>query len=124
MSTACRSRSDPRWLAAGIAALVLAAALVPLGFVVDAPSICAFRNLTGIPCPGCGLTRSVVATAHLRVGDAFAFHPFGPPLLAGAVVWAGLVFAGGDPGQLDWRRSRILHLIVTVWLVWAVARAI
>jgi len=39
-------------------------------------SICLFRRTTGIPCPGCGLTR---AFAHLAKGqwrEAAADHPF------------------------------------------------
>ncbi len=41
------------------------------------PEVCTFRNLTGLPCPGCGLTRSLVAAAHGRVKASFAFHRLG-----------------------------------------------
>jgi len=40
--------------------------------------ICPFRRLWGIPCPGCGLTRSFVAFAHGCWSDAFRFHLLGP----------------------------------------------
>lgn len=30
------------------------------------------------PCPGCGLTSSFTALLHLRIGESFADHPFGP----------------------------------------------
>ena len=38
---------------------------------------CPFRNVTGMPCPLCGMTRSVTAAVHLRVGEAVAFNPAG-----------------------------------------------
>jgi Protein of unknown function (DUF2752) len=54
---------------------------------------CVFREHTGWPCPGCGLTRAADGLAHLRVGFAFESNPLGALvgcLLAGAAV-LGLV---------------------------------
>lgn len=48
---------------------VLAAVLVAV--VVGCP----IRKFTGIPCPGCGMTRAHVAMLHLDVGEAFYYHP-------------------------------------------------
>lgn len=42
------------------------------------PPMCAFRELTGWPCPGCGLTRSFVYMGHLQVLEAFRMHLLGP----------------------------------------------
>ena len=42
--------------------------------------LCVSRNLTGIPCPGCGLTRSFCALAHGHLGLSFSSHLFGPIL--------------------------------------------
>lgn len=46
------------------------------------PSTCSFRNLTGIPCPGCGLTRSMVAVAHGDLDAGFYYNRLGPLVLA------------------------------------------
>lgn len=60
-------------------------------------TICLFRRLTEVPCPGCGLTRAFV---HLARGEwlaALADHPLAPlvalELAAGWVLW-GLALAG------------------------------
>ena len=45
--------------------------------VAGLPSLCLFYNVTGLPCPGCGITRSLVCCAHGRFGQAFDFHPLG-----------------------------------------------
>lgn len=42
------------------------------------PSLCFFRNVTGLPCPGCGITRAVVSCAHGDLVHAIAYHPLGP----------------------------------------------
>lgn len=41
------------------------------------PETCMFKNLTGIPCPGCGLTRSMVAAAHGNMRQSFHYHRLG-----------------------------------------------
>jgi hypothetical protein len=38
---------------------------------------CALRQMTGWPCPACGLTRAAEHFAHGRLSDAFAMHPLG-----------------------------------------------
>ena len=80
------------WLAAGIAAALAFLALgwfgVPSGVAF---SICAFRHLTGIPCPGCGLTRAMAALARGELVLALHFHPFAPLLAAeAALLWAAV----------------------------------
>ncbi len=42
--------------------------------------VCPIKHFTGIPCPTCGMTRSFMAIAHGDLGQAFAFHLFGPIL--------------------------------------------
>jgi hypothetical protein len=82
------------WLAGGLlgtaAFLLLGRIGVPQtgGFV-----ICAFRRVTGIPCPGCGLTRAMAALARGELATAVRFHPFAPLLLAEALALWGAIGA-------------------------------
>lgn len=65
------------------AALVLSFFLPVDGLGVD---LCWFKGLFGLPCPGCGLTRSLTNVSHLDLGRALAYHPFGP------LIWTLVVF--------------------------------
>lgn len=74
---------DGARLSAGL--LLLAGALVPAlpsGLAVGCP----LRGATGLPCPLCGMTRSVVATVHGNVGEALATNPAGVLLVVLAVT--------------------------------------
>lgn len=59
--------------------------------IEDGPVICPFRALTGLPCPGCGLTRSWVYAAHGWWRESFASNPFGLVLAAALLVLAVVV---------------------------------
>ena len=49
---------------------------------------CPWRAWTGIPCPTCFLTRSVMASLHGDLGEALELHVFGPPSVVG-LAWIG-----------------------------------
>jgi hypothetical protein len=66
-------------------------------------SLCVFQRMTGLPCPGCGLTRSVACITHLKPGAAWAYHPFGFVAYALLLV----VFASNLLGAA--RRERLLR---------------
>lgn len=51
-----------------------------LGVQIDLPQSCMFRHLTGVDCPGCGLTRSFVHVARGDICEAFRFNAMGPIL--------------------------------------------
>jgi len=44
--------------------------------------ICWFKSYFELPCPGCGLTRSITCVSHLQFGKAWDYHPFGPLIYA------------------------------------------
>ena len=70
---------------------LLAARLLPLEGL---PFLrCAWREHTGWPCPGCGLTRVAVRVAHGDVNGAFDANPMGTVaalLFAACALLAGL----------------------------------
>ena len=84
---------------------------------------CSFRQLTGFPCPGCGLTRAADRFAHLHWLRALEANPVGTVaafLFAVAVVLTlvHLVFAVPMPElQLDERESRRVRWGVGVLLL-------
>jgi hypothetical protein len=65
--------------------LLIGAVLIPSPLpnaetVLGMPKLCIFRNLTGIACPGCGMTRSLISTGHGHLDQALDFHPLGPAI--------------------------------------------
>lgn len=60
-----------RWLA--LAALAVSFVFPVGGLGVD---LCAFHAATGLPCPGCGLTRGLSALSQGDFTAALALHPF------------------------------------------------
>jgi hypothetical protein len=41
------------------------------------PGLCLFKHITGIPCPSCGTTRSVLSLLHGDVTNSLIYNPFG-----------------------------------------------
>jgi hypothetical protein len=71
----------------GLAMLVVGAALPP-AWVLHGPQLCIFKLMSGLPCPGCGLTRSVVLLMHGDVAGSLYYHPLGLLFVAGAILLA------------------------------------
>lgn len=41
------------------------------------PSFCLIKNLSGLPCPSCGTTRSVILVAKCEIANAIQINPLG-----------------------------------------------
>ncbi len=54
---------------------------------------CPIKYLTGISCPGCGMTRAWIAFLHLDISKALQYHPlfFLPPLFVVTVIFRNKV---------------------------------
>src|ERR1700684_2309702 len=59
-------------------------------FVLGRPIewVCALRSRFGLPCPTCGLTRSVVMSLHGEFARAWRMAPVGPVAVIGLVAFA------------------------------------
>ncbi len=96
-------------------------------------SACFFRNITGIPCPGCGMGRGVVHTFQLDFISAVKSHPFA--VLVGLIIIVLPIWVCIDlfrrskslfvfSGQLDfyfaqnrWAFWSLMILLVLLWII-------
>lgn len=53
---------------------------------------CLFKQRYGIPCPNCGMTRSVLLTLHGQVAQGWAVNPAGTLMLFGVVLFGAAMF--------------------------------
>ena len=86
--------------------------------IESGPVICPFRIATGLPCPGCGLTRSWVYLAHGRWTESLLAHPFGVVAAALVVVLIATVVRARIRDQNPPELPRIVR---RPWFVWLVA---
>jgi hypothetical protein len=119
-----------RHLVARLGVSILAAvALIALPQTVLAvarwtDAACLFRGLIGVPCPGCGITTSLLALARGDALTSWAANPAGlavAALLVGQAVVAavGMRRAGPAAGDLRWltRLDRMaLAGLAAVWV--------
>jgi hypothetical protein len=90
-----------------------AGAVIPEHVVMDGPTVCPFRLVTGLPCPLCGATRAFVLFGH---GDG-RWTDYGAVWVLAAFVLIAVALVG-------WRPSRRLGAAgVGVAWAWALAHA-
>lgn len=78
--------------------LALAGGVLWLWSALDIP--CVMRSVTGLICPGCGMTRAWMAVIRLQPAAAFSYHPlfWSVPVLVAYWFFDGKLF--GKP-KLD-----------------------
>ncbi|ACY22655.1 hypothetical protein Gbro_3461 [Gordonia bronchialis DSM 43247] len=114
----------------GTTAIAIACIWSPAG-ASSGPEVCPFRLATGLPCPGCGLTRSWVSLMHGDVSAAFSFNAFGPLALAAttvAVVIAVWSLVTRSSAPIDRARvllrARPVIAVAAVWIAYGIFRAV
>jgi hypothetical protein len=109
-------------------------ALLPMSLLTTGVSFCPFKVVTGLPCPGCGMTRAAIALLHGDPGASFYYHPLGIPLVLTAVAigladgwyWWRSRQLGSRSAPPAWLIERVMlspapwvaiAALVVVWLV-------
>ncbi len=111
------------WLLGGGAALALRSwNLLPLQWS------CPVRQVSGVPCPTCFLTRSLLAAFRGDLTGSLGWHPLGLPLLLGAAVLT-LALLGGRlpyPRRLGAWAFAVPAALAVVWLIrlWGWSRGV
>ena len=90
---------------------------------------CWFAEVTGLPCPGCGLTRAMLALGRGEWGLAWRFHPLAPGfvVLGGWVILAAVMPAGwvakwADKVEVFERRTKLTAIFLMVLIVFGLLR--
>lgn len=87
------------------------------------PSTCVFFRFTGLPCPACGMTRSVMAITRLDFMLALQMNPLGIVFVGiFGLCWVISIYqiaAGRRTRLYDWavRKSNLLALLGVVILI-------
>ncbi len=105
------SRPRASGIFVGLSGILALSILLPLpgtdGRIAHLPTVCPFYHLTGLPCPGCGLTRAFVCLGHGQIAQSLHWHPLGFVFYGACVfVWAvrGWEWARGT--QAAWTLGR------------------
>lgn len=69
--------------------MVLLLWLIAASLMTD--SICVYKATSGLPCPGCGMTRALTALIHGDYGLAFYMHPLWPLVILGISIGVWLL---------------------------------
>ena len=68
---------------------------------------CLFHRLTGLECPGCGMTRATYAALHGRFGEALRFNPLGMIVVPALVGLVGMQIPAWLRGEAQAFRFRV-----------------
>ena len=117
---------QPRWQAWVVLA---AAGLISGGSFLGWPVwVCPFHALTGVPCPGCGLSRAVTLLLQGKGEESLQVHAFAPVFLAGLVLIGGVSLlperayrqAVGWIGRFERRTGCSTILLILLIMYWVI----
>jgi hypothetical protein len=90
------------------------------------PSVCLFKEVTGLPCPSCGTTRSLLLLISGRFHESLMMNPFGIVLALALLIvplWIMIDTFGNNDGFYRWY-TRMENLLTHNKLLAAFAAAI
>jgi len=110
-------------------ALVVGIAMPPRGVGF---STCTMYVSTGLPCPGCGITRSVSSLFHGHWVWSWRYHPLGWLVALWVIGTAGSVFWPRGWRSKSWQfvaahekvAWRVFWVLLALWLLYGIVRLI
>jgi hypothetical protein len=84
------------------------------------PEVCLFREVTHLPCPSCGTTRSMILLAEGDIAGAFMVNPLGIFLAAAMIlvpVWIVLDILSKKRSFLRFYFSAETVLVKKMWIL-------
>jgi len=89
---------------------------------------CYMLKYTGVPCPGCGLTRGAIATARFDFVEVLYYNALGPAaLFVMALFFAGLVLPvcwrdalAGAVARVERATAVSAVVLIALWVYWIV----
>lgn len=127
-----RLKKDQRIVKAGIAGVLFLILLIsyfydPVNYKI---TDCSFKHITGLSCPGCGLSRSFHSVANMNLPEAFGFHLLGPVffllLLSVSVIYSYEAISGNriktGINRRTWKSIAII--ILTIWFIFWIVRMV
>lgn len=95
-------------------------ALVVTGLLLALPEWwCPIARSTGVPCPGCGMTRALLALLHGDFAAAFAHHPLSLVVVpVGTWALARWHRSTPTPNQARSIEAPLAVFVTAAWLVW------
>ena len=114
---------DNRIIKASIAAVLFIILLIshfydPANYKI---TDCAFKDMSGLSCPGCGLSRSFHSVANIDVADAFGFHLLGPVffmLLLSIAILFSYEAISGVKIKINIKKGKLKILVVSILVFW------
>ena len=92
--------------------------LFEIDFITHLPtrSLCPFHAITGLACPGCGMTRALISLGQLKPGAAVGYNLFSIPLLILMLLY---VWPGKFPSFLQHHAVGIFMfvMVILIWLI-------
>ena len=84
---------------------------------------CPMVLITGLPCPGCGMTRAFFRFLHLDFSGAWEIHPFIYPFLI-FVIWFGIrrYIYGIDDTEKVWKIAAAIGILMILFYIWRMLR--
>ena len=111
------SKADRQWRIGVGMVLPFGAVAAPAFLALGDVPLCAFKHLTGAPCPLCGGIRACAALAQGDIASAWLLNPGLVPVLAVAALHSVLLMAEAITGK----RHGTPRWLVGAWQVTAVA---
>lgn len=91
-----------------------------------AQSLCPFKMLTGFPCPGCGITKSLVYLYEGDLGKSFSYHLFGPFAfifcIALIVLLSAEILTGKEFGNKFFFSKKLAYSLAAVLILYHIGR--